>query len=170
MKTFMIVASLLALSTSVYARVFETIQECDKRYGKPTAIDRDGTMLLILYEVDDVDIFVSFLKVGESKEYTAVGVAYMQSNKKGGFEALTVATFLKANSQGKDWRKVDYLKRASNAKGLQRQALIEKAAKTATWIRSDQKVVVYSSKNKHFCSVETEAYHNYVNNKKASKF
>lgn len=172
MKTPTIVALFLCMIMTTHARLFETMAECEKRYGKHIEESKDGLIVNRLYKLDGVVVFVAFAKGNGKKEYQARGILYSKPGTFGGLDAAFVRTLLKANSGGLTWTKVDYFKLAMNATGLEKEELLEEGAAKDTWIRSDKKVLAKRMKFEPSIVIHTDTYAKYMRkrNKKESKF
>lgn len=122
------------------ARMGETREQCEKRYGAGTVVTNwsDGigaeTWAEVMYRKGDFVLKVHFYK-GK-----AILVGYLKVTEDGKTELskTEIETLLKANSEGKKWNEVDFVKAAMVAtNGLARTEIYKKAIGTMQWERSD---------------------------------
>lgn len=169
MKILTIAVLFLATLTPVYARIGETMAECEKRYGKHIDEEKDGILVYRTYTLNKVTILIGFAKGKGKRHYEARSVGYSKDGF-GSFEADMIRTFLNANKGKSTWKAVDYFELAMNSEGLERQSYIEKGSTQDVWIRADGRVYASSFKHEPLVMICTETYIEYLEKKqKANK-
>lgn len=161
MKVIMILVLLLAC-ISVQARLFETMNECEKRYGKHLSEEKMGVIIFREYKMKGVEIIIGFAKGKGKKEYQARSVLYTKPVKFGGFETSLVQTFLKANKGDFNWNKIDYVKLAMESEELESRRCIEESFKQDVWVSSDKKVMAINKMQEAWFQVCTKKFMKYI--------
>lgn len=161
MKILTIAVLFLATLTPVYARLGETMAECEKRYGQHTDEEKDGILLCRGYTMNKVTIFIAFAKGKGKRHYEARSIIYSKDGF-GSFEAHMIRTFLNANKGKSTWKAVDYFELAMHSEGLERQSYIEKGSTRDTWIRADGDAYATSFKHKPQVIILTETFRKYL--------
>lgn len=162
----------LLICSSAHARLFETLAECEKRYGKHVDEEKDGIVLIRLYRMEGINILVHFVRGKGKKKAVARSITYTDPNEMGGFEVRMVKTFMKANGGGQKWREVDLFKKALQTEGLESKKYAEMAATYDMWVRADGKVIMSNKNFKCYCMVCTKTFIEYQGKlaKKKSRF
>lgn len=169
MKILVAIAVLFLVCMPAHARLFETMFECEKRYGKHVEEKKEdgGKLIYRLYKVQGISVFVGFVMDKKKRSYTARCVTYVKPGGYGGFKASLVKVFLEANANKKKWVEINYTRLAMNSTGLKRDSYIEDALHKRAWMTPDFSQVAYSLKKKKFCSIQTKAFMQYQDEKAA---
>jgi hypothetical protein len=91
----------LLIATSAFARIGETEQQIEARYGKPIKLIGGvppGLEGIKRYQSAGLDIYVNFISGLSEEEY--------YSKQYGKIERAEVDAILQANSQGKEWKEI----------------------------------------------------------------
>lgn len=101
MKTITILITLLMLNVAAHARLGETVNECVKRYGKPSGMDEKNSTFHFTKE--GIEIHVTF------DGGKCVKISYQKQEMSGllrsDFDRNEVLRLLAANGGDQDWRK-----------------------------------------------------------------
>ena len=99
------IAAVTLTTSTLFARIGETEQECAARYGEPIHKFPDN---IFLYQKSDIDIHITFVNG------IAVLIAYRRSVKGQHMSEKEVEILLKRNSGGVPWHKLGGLWETEN--------------------------------------------------------
>jgi len=134
MKPLLIVCVWALLATSCFARLWETVEQCDKRYGRPLSARNEGGLHVRTYLKKGVSVRLAFAKG------RAVKIYYDRLRQP--LSHYDVKLFLYVNSQGLEWQQVDQVAewKKRNKDSLSSPRAHEELARdleTARWRRVD---------------------------------
>ncbi|MFC1498279.1 hypothetical protein ACFLS1_07410 [Verrucomicrobiota bacterium] len=135
--------AMVFLPSVLLARLGETIEKCDKRYGKPVKIYKGGKV----YHENGFNINVTFTN------NTAFLITYSKPKKEDDLirQRLTskeIDKFLKVNSQKAKWKQRDPMARFFSVNdNIERLAMLRESEAQIVWDRSDGKALAFYDKN-----------------------
>jgi hypothetical protein len=136
-----LIVVLLAFASQVEARLGETMEQCEKRYGKPTSSEEFGGIQGLAFKKNDFTIRVFIIN----------GKCGMISYEKEGelinkpLSKEEIEKFLSSNSQDFEWEVKDTMGEAySTSDELLMQDLMRDAMKCIRWRRRDGAIAFYN--------------------------
>lgn len=137
-----IVLCLFCFQIIAFARIGETPNECQKRYGYTISEQKISNELIKrVYNKDKIDITIYFYKNFAAK------IIYQKETVNFSNPPLNsqeIITLLNANSQGYSWEKIDLMKKAFDTKDqLKSKDYIRMAVEGIWWVRSDKFVYAH---------------------------
>ncbi|MBT7188274.1 hypothetical protein HN911_13220 [Candidatus Bathyarchaeota archaeon] len=164
------VVLLLASICPSKARMGETPDECEARYGKHTKQQKDGKFTQRTYKLNGFVIQVIFgTKKGAGKK-VAHGISYMKPTEfmNARLSKAEIETFLKANAQGKSWGEVDLMRQAFTKRGLAGREATRTSFYYDIWQHPDDMTAWYE-KPKDVLTISTGVLSRYMKREKDKK-
>ena len=161
---------LLAPISPSAARMGETPEKCEARYGKHTKQQKDGKFTQRTYKLNGFVIQVIFgTKKGAGKK-VAHGISYMKPTQfmNARLSKAEIETFLKANSQGKRWQAVDQMGQIFSKRGLARREATHSSFNYNVWQHPDDMTAAYE-KFKDILTISSGVLSRYMKREKGKK-
>jgi hypothetical protein len=152
-----IVLCLFCFQLIAFARIGETPNQCQKRYGYAISEQKMSNELVKrIYKKDKIHITIYFYKNIAAK---IVYQKEMVNFSNPPLDSQEIMTLLNANSQGNSWEKMDLIKKAYNTKDeLKSKDYIRMAVKGIWWIRSDNFVIALYRNHYDELIIESENF------------
>ena len=152
MKYLIIATIFLSIATISNARLGETPDECDRRYGTPITCPEPNRERAIVenrvYLRNGIRVEVEF----QNEEDGVVRANFVIYSKPGNYmntplSSTELHTFLSANSNSRTWDEQDDMEEALQTEdSYTKTERIRSSLNSSTWMRSDKKAVaVYTS-------------------------
>lgn len=158
MRTFLIVVFWL-LCLPAFARIGETPEECEKRYGKHIVETSEGKgEFLRHYEKSGYMINVWFLQSGDTWKVEHISYYRKDENR---FAKEEIRDLLQLNSK-KGWKYIDAWSIYYSSKPESRRATLDHAIHYETWQSEDKTLWATYTKEAKSLSIRTEKMEAFV--------